>query len=175
MTIRIKTPSSVLLAATMSYADKQLKDSYTFVQKQDSLLQISIAFPRKEIFTVDIYAKWKSDSGLYKFVAKYHIDARRAKTLGEFFPETYSAFHQHNCYLFEPLKGTLGAMDKIPIKIRVPGAQKVAVVINDEWIFFEKAEKYIFNKLIKNIQGEFTVYAQFPGDKVFQALVKYKK
>ncbi len=174
LTIRIKTPEKVILAVNLVESKNTMDDGYTFVQKKDSLTEISLIFPREDIFILNIFAKERADSGVYKQVSKYRIDALHVKKNRESFPITYNTFHQHNCYLFKPLNGVFKKGNKKQIKIYVPGASKTAVVMDDKWIFFKKESGDIFTGLIQNEHIEITVYSQFPGNEEFQALLKFQ-
>ena len=172
-TIRIKTQESVILAAELKGSDKVADEKNTFVQKKDSLSEISINFSRKDIFILGIYAKRKADTGIYNYVGEYWIDVRNVVKSGKVFPMTFKAFYQHNCYLFNPLDIIANKGRKTQIEIHVPGAEKAAIVKDGKWIYLEKMDGDIFKGDIPNEKEGTIVYALFPGGKEFQALLKF--
>lgn len=173
-TMRLKVPEEIRITAKIADNEKLLNQHYTFVQKTDSVTEISVVLPANNIFTLNIFAKQSSDSGSYKQVAEYRLDARRATASGYPFPETFSAFHRHGCYLFEPMTGDLKSGQQVQYKLQIPGAVSAAIVVGDAWIFFEKSSEDIFSGLMETVADDITVFAQFPGDKTYQALLRYK-
>jgi hypothetical protein len=173
LTITIKSPPNVLLSAKLILANKELNDQHTFVQKKDSLNEISILFPKKDIYILRIFAKFQSDSGLYNSVGEYWIDERESSVTSRLFPMPYSDFYEKNCYLINPIKSALEWDKESALEISAPNAEKAAIVKDMHWIYFEKTEKGTFKGFISNPTNNAIIYGLFPGDTKFRALLKF--
>jgi hypothetical protein len=173
VTIYIKAPPEVELSAELNRSDETLPDRYHFVQEKDSLTEISLIFPANDVFILTIFAKNKADSGLFNSVGEYWIDVRNIEKPQSTFPMPYKTFYSQGCYLFDPLKSAEKIKEGKPIKILAPHAEKAAIVLNKRWTYFEKADGDIFTGLIPNNGEDIILYALFPGDTKFQALLNF--
>ena len=171
--IFIKTPDNVVLAAKLVQSEKVLDERYTFVQKRDSLTEISLFFPDNDIFTLDIYAKFMADSGVFNYVSEYWFDVRNVEKLTGKFPVPFKSFYEYNCYLYNPLETIVQVEGEKHIEISAPSAEKTAIVIDSKWIYFENTGNNIFKGIIPNTAEDIIVYALFPGDTKFQALLNF--
>ncbi len=172
-TIRIKTPDNVDLAVKLTQSLQTFDDSYTFVQRRDSISEISVNFPRNDVYMLKIFVKYKADSGLFNYAGEYWLDIRNMKRSAGVFPIPFKTFYDQNGYLYDPLKIIERQKGDKIIDISVPAADKIAFERNKRWIYFEKSADGIFKGRIPNLSEDIIVYALFPGETKFQALLKF--
>ena len=172
LTVTIKKPDTVEIAVKLSRANSALPENYTFVQNRDSLSEITALFTADDIFTLKVFAKSKTDSGVFNYMGEYWIDVRDLRKSGGRFPTPFKTFYEQNCYLYNPLSAALTKGDKT-IELAAPAALKVAIVKDKRWIYFENSGGGIFKGIVPAAEGGITVYGLFPGDTKFQALLEF--
>lgn len=84
----------------------------------------------------------------------------------------YRSHTEHRCFLYAPMQRHLRAGTKQVFKLRVPDAQKAAVIMGDDWHQLTKSGD-LFEGEIMVKQGEVGVYAQFPGESKYNGLLRY--
>ncbi|MEJ2048611.1 MAG: transglutaminase domain-containing protein [Calditrichota bacterium] len=170
--VTLTGPSEVLLAAQLIHGDNKLDQELTFVQKKGNRFEINALFPHSASYILRLYAKRKNESGQYRWVMDYQVEARTHghQILG--FPEIFSDFIEHQAYLYKPLDRRLSNGKRVNFKINVNGAEQVALIHNDQFTFLIKNGDY-FEGQVTIQPGDQFLAAQFPGSKYFQYLLRY--
>jgi hypothetical protein len=88
-------------------------------------------------------------------------------------PIKYSKFMESVAELLSPLKKDLQAGTKQMFRIRLPGAIKAAVIIDEEWNYLEK-DRDIFEGSIDIVEGKIVVVAAYSDTKHFDGLLEYE-
>jgi hypothetical protein len=147
-------------------------DGAVFPQRTENGVQIRVVPPSAGNFILNLYAKHDDGSDYFPIAASYKVVARAGRS-DNAFPRTYAPFMAKGVQLQSP--GTLelpsGSMQEF--RLTVPGAEQVAVVNADEWDFLKKQDDQ-FDGLVEIGAGDVTVFAKFPHDKEYQALLEYK-
>ncbi|HUS75390.1 MAG TPA: transglutaminase domain-containing protein [Methanothrix sp.] len=174
--VSIYAPQDVVMMAGLEYADRGASakaelDGYTFCQRDGDRYDIYVQFPAAGSYVLKAYAKRRDDPGNYDSVLKYRIDAASGDVESPGFPMTYGKFSEAGAYLFSPLEDKLKAGASYLFRIRVPGAQEVAVVSGDEWSHLASRGD-LFEGNATAGKGDVGVYANF-GGKGWEGLVRY--
>lgn len=168
----LSAPRDVLIIANLLQDDIELKD-LTFVQRNKDNYEINVVFPYSGEYILRIFTKRKSDPGLYDWTLDYKIrsSGSQGKLVG--FPTTYEPFIKRNAYLYSPLSGNLRLYSRQNFKIRVPDAREVVVIVGRRWVFLNKKGD-IFTGEVFIDDTEVTVYAKFPGERLYSGLLRYE-
>ncbi|RLC68863.1 MAG: hypothetical protein DRI26_09710 [Chloroflexi bacterium] len=168
----IVAPQTVALTARLIREGKKLPESFTFVQRNGELYEIETFFPEAGTYILRIFAKRKGDPGEYWSLLEYRVDAARGASKAVGFPETYESFYTHDVYLYEPKAGQLRAGSAQTFKLRVPGAQDVALVAGERWYHLQRQGDVFRGRFIVP-KGEMVICAKFPGRSMYDGLLGY--
>ncbi len=167
--VSISVPPDVLMMAGLEQAKTTLPASATFAQPAAGSYSISVIPPQAGTYRLKLFAKHQGDPGEYEWVAEYRIDASRGEQGS--FPETYTMFMESQSYLYEPLTGPLSGNPNF--KLRVPGADDVAVIIDGDFHALQRSGD-TFEANVPIDGNNVGVYARFPGDQNYQKRVQLK-
>jgi len=168
--VSIKAPEDVLLMAKLEYADGAAAgDGCTFCQREGERYDIYAQFPEEGSYILKVYAKQKDEPGDYNSVLEYRIEAASGGGAG--FPMAFEKFSETGAYLYGPLEGKLLAGSSYLFRIRVPGAQEVAVVCGEEWTHLAMRGD-LFEGNATAGRGSVGIYANFGGEG-WEGLVRY--
>lgn len=169
--ITLKAPNNVVAIASLQSEEVKLKDNYTFVQKQGENIIINASFPEKGEYKLDIFAKPQDDSNSYPLVVSYNI---LASGNGSKFPKTYQHFNQYNGFLEAPLNNYLNPNQNTYFKLKIDQAVEVKA-LNKSTNQWHNLERYgnVFAGNINVGDGNIIIYAKFPQDSRYWALLEY--
>ena len=172
VTISLSAPDNALLLAQLEQNNNSLERSLTFAQKDQGEYKVHALFPRPGEYTLRLFTKLKDDPGKYQWAMDYKIQASKGTQEVSGFPEIYGTFVKHEVYLYGPMEGQLKSGSTLTFKLRVPGAENVAVIIDGEWNHLHK-DGELFEGEVVISQGDVGVYAKFPDNSQYSGLVKY--
>jgi hypothetical protein len=170
--IKLEGPPDVQLVAQILHGDSKQDQELTFVQRNGKYFEINAVFPYTASYVLRIYARRENESDQFRWVMDYQVEAsaRGHQILG--YPEIYSDFIDHQAYLYTPLERRLSNGKQVNFKIRVKGAEQVAMICNDQFTFLKKNGDHFEGPVIIQPGDQFLA-AQFPGSKYFQYLLRY--
>jgi len=129
--VTLGAPADVALSAKLDRNGAVVSDA-TFCQREGEAFAVHVAWPAPGIYNLRIFARRMDKNSLKsKAAADYRVEATGGVAIS--FPKQYGAFDELNVQLLEPLTARLRAGAVVRFRLRVPGADKAAVVINDEW------------------------------------------
>jgi hypothetical protein len=150
-----------------------LDDGFTFVQSEDGDHHIQAIFSQPAKYLLTVYAKRKSETGNYTSVLTYSFNSVAMKDPNACFPIIYEQYRSLNAHLYSPFEGQLEAGKSQMFRIRVPGAEAVAVVSNGLWTTLKKDnDTFEGNALIGT--GKAEVFARVAGSKQFIGMLRYE-
>jgi len=169
--IALKAPKNTVAIASLKSEETPVQENYTFVQKQGDNIIINASFPEKGEYKLDIFAKPKDDSNSYPLIVSYNILASGS---GSKFPKTFQHFNQYNGYLETPLNNYLNPNQNTYFKVKVDQATEVKVVnkSSNKWHDLERYGN-VFAGNVNVGNGDIIVYAKFPQDSRYWALLEY--
>jgi len=118
---------------------------------------------------VDVYAQYPGESNfqqLLEYVGTGSFDREPA-------PVKFQQYMNTEAELVEPLKKILSAGSKQFFRIKMPGAQKAAVVQGEYYQFLEKHGDY-FEGTIKIYTGTTMVVGAYSNTTRFEGLLEYE-
>ena len=172
VTIDIMVPENILLFARLEQDDQKLARSLTFVQREGEKYRIDAVFPDAGDYILRIFARHKEDEEHFEWVLDYKIIVSEGMSGPIGFPETFGMFYEQGVFLHTPRSGYLQSGTTEKFKLRVPGAQSVAVIIGDQWHHLTRYGE-LFEANINILKGEIGVYAKFPNQTHYDGLLRY--
>jgi len=167
--ISVYAPDDVVMMAGLESESGEL-EGRTLCQRVGENYEIRARFPEAGSYVLRAYAKNKDDSGVYKSVMQYNINASSGEESG--YPLTFGRFGEVGAHLYSPLEGRLQAGQSYHFKIRVPGAAEVAVVCGGEWNRLA-GKGDLFEGNVTVAKGEAGIFANFDGEK-WEGMAKYE-
>ncbi|MCL5102585.1 MAG: hypothetical protein M1133_00530 [Armatimonadetes bacterium] len=171
-TLAFEAPGDVLLSADVMRGKDNDEAASTLIQRDGDRLKLTASIPYAGNYTLRVYAKRRSDPGVYQWAADYKIDVSSDAPTKTAFPTTFSTFHDKNACLHTPMDGTLKSGSKESFKLTVPGAESVAVIVAGKW---SKLDKHgdVFEGHAEIKGSDVSVAAKFPGSDSYFVLLKY--
>jgi kyphoscoliosis peptidase len=171
VTVRLRAPQDVLLLAALKQGGRALPKSAAFVQRDGAAVQVHVALPGPGRYTLRLFAKRAGAAGDYDWALDYQL--RSSTGSHDSFPTAFSAFGERGAVLAEPLQGELKAGSTVRFRLRVPGAEAVAVYSGSAVYPLER-QGDAFQGSATVHAGRTGVYARFPGGKAFEGLLAYR-
>lgn len=172
VSVTLSAPEDVLVSARVDQGDAKLADEYTFTQRDHADYVVRAVFPSLGEYELVIYAKTKEDEGSYSSAVAYTVSVSQGLPDHTGYPMTYGKFGASGSYLYEPLSGQLERGDTVKFSLRVPGAEKVAVIMGEQWNHLELRDE-IFQGEVTIAAPEITVGANFPGSTMYSSLLRF--
>ncbi|MBI4338478.1 MAG: hypothetical protein HY680_00835 [Chloroflexi bacterium] len=172
LTVTLSAPQDVLMLAQVSRQEQDLPDTATFVQRVNGSYEVRAAFPGDGEFELTVYTKRAGQEGQYHSSLRYLVEVTGAATSSKGFPSTYHAFTTNNVVLYAPFSGVLPLGSTQTFRLAVPGVEKVAVVMGDDWRYLDLKDG-VFQGDVKISGADVGVYARFPGSTQFSGLLTY--
>ncbi|BAQ59633.1 hypothetical protein GM3708_38 [Geminocystis sp. NIES-3708] len=172
LNITLKAPKNVVAIAKLKSAEQELSDNYTFVQKKGDNIVVNTTFPEKGNYELEIFAKPKDDSNNYPLIVTYDINANNS---GDKFPSTFKHFNDHNGYLESPLTASLATNQNIYFKLKIDSATEVKILnkSSNQWQNLTRYGNVFTGNIDIENSGKIIVFAKFPGDSRYWALLEY--
>ncbi len=168
----ISAPADVLILPRLIQSGRTEK-SLAIGQREDGDYKIYAALPRAGTYLLQVYVKRADDPGQYALALSYQVQAVKGAGDGVGFPEILAAFSEGNGRIYRPMAGRLKAGSLYPFRIKVPGAEQVAVIIGNEWVQLTKKND-TFEGRVTPESGKVKVAAKYPGDSNFAVLLEYQ-
>jgi len=168
--LSVYAPKDVVIMAGLE-SEAGALEGRTLCQKDGENYEISARFPEKGSYALRAYAKKKDDPGVYKSVLQYNINASSGAESG--YPLTFGRFGEVGAHLCSPLERRLQAGQSYHFRIRVPGAEEVAVVSGKEWTKLAR-QGDLFEGNVTVEQGDAGIFANFGGEK-WEGMVRYNE
>ncbi len=172
LTVTLAAPQDVLMLAKVSRQEQDLPDTATLVQRVNGSYEVRAAFPGDGEYELTVYTKRAGQEGQYHSSLRYVVQVAGAAPTNKGFPTTYEAFNTKNVVLYGPFSGVLPLGSTQTFRLAVPGAEKVAVVMGNDWRYLDLKDG-VFQGDVKISGAEVGVYAKFPGNTQFSGLLTY--
>ncbi len=169
--IKLSSPEDVLFTVRLSKGSSEQNNRHLFIEKSSNTATISVYLPSKGTYTLRIFAKKRSEKKSYAWVMDYMI--KSTSGMKYYFVQTFGAYHDKNAYIYYPKKGNLKSGKYISFKIKVPSADKVAVISGSKWFHLKKSGD-IFKGKVKISSGRVSLMANFSDGNSYAGLLEYK-
>jgi hypothetical protein len=172
-TIEFNCPEDVIFTVSIIHDNEQLDDRLIFVQAIPGGVQIHCLFPERGAYMLEIFAKRKNETGLYRGVVAYAVDNRSGLSGKIGFPTMYGSFLESGSILIAPMGKYQRIGRTAMFQLRVPCASNVAVVDGDKWTQLKRVGEKFFGE-VTIASRKVCVYALFPGKKSYDGLLEYE-
>jgi len=171
--LRLGTTQPVAGVATLFKGERATDDRYAFVQNELNALVLRVTPPDTGELTLRVFARSQADTGMYAWMMDYKIQSAQRPRAFPPYPRKYTAFDVRNARLLEPIPGLLPAGSVQHFRLKIPWAEKAAVIVNEYWTYLDRdGEDLTGDVPIK--PGSVTVCAQFPGEEDWETLLDFK-
>ena len=170
VTAKLFVPGTVFCMATLTEGNRTLGDRFTFVQQDGDTVTMKALLPSRGSYILRLFAKDKQDTGKYEWALDYKVESDRGASA--VFPKMYGTFSDGGAVLQEPFSGNLKSRTSQHFRLKVPRAEKVAILINDQWSYLDQASE-VFEGNINIKPGKILVLGKLPEHKDFDALLEY--
>jgi hypothetical protein len=171
--IHVQAPRNVLCMGTLQQKEKTLRENFVFVQRINMLFEIRIQPPEPGDYIFHLFAKGREEEGAYEWAAEYLIHAEKVQDAKNGYPQVFQEFDEHGCSLLSPFQAVLPPGLPAIFRIKVPGAEEAAVIINKDWMPLKKRGD-VFEGAVSVRKGAVRLCAKFPGRKDFAVLLEYR-
>lgn len=143
---------------------------------------IESCYPKKGKYKLKIFAREQKEAGNYHIILEFYINVNNnpPKPIAGGFPSLFSAFTEKSCHLYSPKTGILRKGKSHSLKIRVPKAISVALIIDKKWTYLQRVEEngdiFAGDVDIGDSVNDNTacVYAKMVNNKNYDGLLKYQ-
>ncbi len=170
VTAKLIAPGPVICMTTLTEGNKTLGDRFTFVQQDGDTVAMKALLPSRGKYILRLFAKDKEDTGKYEWALDYRVESSHGANA--VFPKMYGTFSNGGAVLHEPFSGNLKAKTSQHFKLKVPRAEKVAVMVNNQWSYLNQVSE-IFDGNVAIKPGKILVLGKFPEHKDFDVLLEY--
>lgn len=164
----------VVVLARLTCGKEQVPSSYTLVEKDGDRLKVAAAFPHPGSYILHLYAKLGNAVGNCKWVADYNIEVTSLSKPCPCFPESLTAFMEHDARLISPRIGRLEEGTSQQFSLSVPGAKVVAVIAGKKWSYLNR-EGDLFEGTVEVTDEPMQVCVNFGNSREYQVLLTYNK
>ncbi len=169
----LTSDQDIILIASLASHGIKLKDGYTFVESENGAHKIHAIFPKPDRYVLTVFAKRRTAPGNYNSVLSYTFESTALRDPNACYPVVYEQYYQWDARLFSPLAGRLDASQPQVFKIRVPGADAVAIVNNGKWNALSRSDD-VFEGAVTVSPGNTELLAKKPGTNEYVGLLKYE-
>jgi transglutaminase/protease-like cytokinesis protein 3 len=169
--IILEADEDTIITSELKQGGTSLEKTYTFEQKQNGKIFISVAFPLSGTYDLNIFSKKRHEAGAYSHAVSYKIIAN---TTGEEFPLTYSNFIESAAYLYTPLNKYLASNQSYYFKVNIPNATDVQIIepSSNNWTQLTRSGS-VFEGNVDIGLGKILLAAKFSEDEKYWTLVEY--
>ncbi len=165
-------PDDVMLSAEVNRGRDKDESAFTFVQRDGADLRLNTVIPRAGKYTLRLFCKRKDGSNTYEWAADYSVKVAKDADTVQGFPKTFSTFQEKDASVIAPMSGRLKAGTTETFKMRAPGADAVAVIVDGQWSNLARNGD-VFEGTA-TIKGQtIQIAARFPGNESYFVLLKY--
>lgn len=167
----LNVPVDVKLSARIQQDSRVLARDLVFAQREGKKFRIHSVFPEAGEYALQFFST-PPGGGDRVSTLQYTIVAEEGGGNVRF-PTLFKKFQEWDAYLYSPMNNLLSSGELEYFKIRVPGAQEVAVAIGDQWYFLKKKGE-LFSGRVPISVGEITIMASTSKNKPqYSSLLKY--
>lgn len=170
ITVTLRAPDRAVLLAQLMQGENKLDEAFTFLQRRNGSYNIQAIIPQSGRYVLRFFAKNRDEEGSYSWALDYSLTASEGRPGG--FPRAFSTFSENGGYLHSPMSGRLKRGSTQIFKIQVQSAEKVAVIMGDNWHDLNK-EGDLFTGDVTINDKNIRVFAKLPGREQYDGLLEY--
>ncbi|EDN67301.1 conserved hypothetical protein [Beggiatoa sp. PS] len=143
--VTIFAPENVLMSAVLYQGRKRVDKTFTFVQRKAERYEIHAVFKKTGDYLLRLFAKDAPTSD-YLPALDYEVKASQGMPGNVGFPKATALFKENNGYLDIPKNRYLTANSTQTFKLAMPNAEKVAVIVGDQWFHLQKQRRIFYRR-----------------------------
>ncbi|GJQ63291.1 MAG: hypothetical protein SCALA702_23440 [Melioribacteraceae bacterium] len=173
--IELEAPENVQVTVTLFASGEEDLSTFTFLQREGSKILVDVVFPKSGNYKLRLYSKFEDEPGSYSWAADYGFTVSDGMKNFSGFPLRYEQFNITSSLLYQPVSGALKLNSTYNFRLKVPGAEKVAVIIDGNFFFLTpvKEEANLFAGDVKITGHKIMVGANFGEGNRFEGLLGY--
>ena len=171
--VALYAPAGVLFHAEVHSSVGRLpKRPLVLATCEADRVRLYAEFPRPGEYHLRVFARRADGPSDYRWAVDFLIRARSARIGRVGFPQVFADFAEAGGRLEQPRTGYLQAGREHAFRLRVPGAEEVAVIGAGKWTRLLNGSEN-FSGGVTIPRGEITVAAKFPSRRDFCVLLRY--
>jgi hypothetical protein len=141
--VKLRIPSGLNVLINIVSADGKDTTGCHRFQQEGKSGSLRILFPAAGDYKVHLFTLKPEVEKKHKFATTFNFHASDGST--KRFPQTFGSYQSSGAVLLEPLYGPLSANSNVTFRIRIPGADKAAVVTaGNTWNYLIRKEGDLF-------------------------------
>ncbi len=170
--VTLNNPRDAFLSARLLDKNEALPAYLVAMQRKPGTAMAKVLLPFKGRYQLQLFVAAAADQPA-QLAAEYTIVASEGAGNQARYPQFYSAYMQQKAELLHPFYGVLKSYQEEEFRISAPGANRVAVVMNNEWHYLEKKGDE-FSGLVPITSGVIKLVGSFGDDaEKFQVLAQF--
>jgi hypothetical protein len=171
--LRLGTTHPIAGVAALFKGERNTDDRYAFVQDELRALVVRVSPPDTGEYALRLFAKAAGDTGMYAWIMEYRIVSSRRLREFPAYPRKFSAFDTGNVRLIAPITGLLKGGSMQQFRLKIPWAEKAAVIVNEYWTYLERDGEDLAGDVTVQ-PGTVSVCAKYPGREEWDTLLEYR-
>ena len=170
--IILANPNNGFVTARLLEAGEAQPLNLIAVQRRSDTVVTKILLPFKGKYQLQLFVSQLADQPA-QLAAEYTIVSSEGAGNQASYPQFFSAYLKQKAELVRPFQGTIKSYHEEEFKIKVPGADRVAIVVNNEWHYLTR-ENDVFTGIVPVTSGVVKLVGSF-GEKSdqFQVLAQF--
>ena len=170
----IQAPDDVQLSCSIEYNNVKIENgSLAQFDHEKKHWQLLFAPQQTGLHKLIVYAKRMNDTKTSsEAVVKFTLNVIKLRQSIKF-PIIYKQFQTTKCRIYTPLNGILKKGAVVPIHCVIPGATKVDLQSDSNWLKSEGYKDPILQRQITLDAKELTIYAKYGDKSNYDGLIKY--
>lgn len=172
--LRFRLPENVQVSATLTGSGRSDTANTVLVQHGEGSASVAIRFPAPGDWLVRLFVGEREGDDALAWAASFPYRATAGSPLR--FPTQYKQFSELQCNLESPMHAPLARGSKVPFRLRVPGVEEVAAVVDgNRWVHLERLEHDLYaGEVPVNSARSIRLVARLhPEDESFQGLLEF--
>lgn len=170
--VSLGAPDDTQVLARLFRGSQQVTETCTLVQRQTGVVNVMVAPPGAGTFALRVFVKKQGQAGDYQWAAEYKVVSSATAAASSPFPQVFEAFNARQVGLTSPVRGSLTSGSPVNFRLSVPGAQSVAVVAGDEWVYLQRTGDECEGTVTPR-GSALQVAALFQGKSAYEILLRY--
>lgn len=173
MTVSLGNPQKIQLSAALMQGDKLLNHNLVLLQRKEDTYQARVMLPGSGQYRLVFFTKTK-DQAKGQYALEYRVNSSVKRKHINPFPFSYGEFQSKQAELLEPLSGGIESGKLQNFRIKLAGANKVAIIADGKWHYLT-AERDIYSGKVVISPGDVKLVASFEENKgKFHTLLLYE-
>ena len=166
--------SSEPLRGGLFVNNNSIKGQWSLVKYENSgKVKILISSPSNGSYVLQLYGALDKSVNSFAGIMQYKLNVNNSLNNFGSFPEAYGPYYSSKVILDFPLNGTLSSSQNTRFKLKVNGAKKLAIYLNQKLVENMKEEDGFFTSDLRLEKGELVIFGEFNSTASMDGILKY--